>query len=192
MSLISLQNMLLEKLQEQNYNGVKGARLSVYLPVQEGLLNSILNELITNSDGMKDFQSLTFSDLNDNEFIVAINHKKINKTIRCLVHPVSNNKYSEPVLTVEFLEGIRFYEKIALKSAITFQKSWKWFKSKFSDGKEGHKSAGSAIDISSSSITINFADLLRQQGLEYLNPLITWEEFSTRENKLIIDLSIKM
>lgn len=192
MSLISIKKLLLDKLQEQNYTGVQDSRLAFHLPIQEGLLNAIFNEVVTTSDGMKDFQSIVFSDLNEDEFLVTIDHKKLKKTIRCLLHPVSYNKHSDPVLIIELLDGIRFYEKIALKSATTFQKSWKWFKSKFRDDKEGHKISGSAIDISSSSITVKIADLLRQQGLEYLNPLITWEEFSTRENKLIIDLSIKM
>ncbi len=183
--------MLLNKLNEQDYSGFEGSHLSVHLPIEEGLVNAILDELITNSEGMKDFHAIAFSDLNEDEFIVSINHKKINKTIRCLLHQVSYNKHSEPVLIIEFLEGIRFYEKLALKSATTFQKSWKWIKSKFHDDKEGHKTSGAAIDISSSSVTINFADILRKQDLDYLNPLITWEDFSARENKLIIDLSIK-
>lgn len=191
MNAQSLNERMFNMLQEQNFEALKGSRLSVHLPIQEELLNFTLAELIATSEGMKDFEEIVFSDLNDDEFVVSIKHKKLDKTIRCLIHHITYNKLSEPLLNIEFLEGIRFYEKIALKSATTFKKGWSWFKSQFTDSSEENKPSPPAVDISSSSVTINFANLLRQQGLGYLVPLVNWEKISTQENKLIIDLSLK-
>lgn len=188
----SLKNILHEKLLKKDYSGIKGSTVSFHIPIQESLLNAILASLISNSEGMKDFNEIHFSDLNEEEFVVMADHKKLKKTIRCQLHNISYNQYSEPLLIIEFMEGIRFYEKIALKSASSFRKGIKWFKSQFQDEEEEIKKSKSAFDISSSHLTINFAELLRQQDLDYLNPFIIWKEFSARDNKLIIDFSIKI
>lgn len=186
----NLKNTLLQKLQRKDHSGIKGGKVSFHIPIQESLLNVILAASISSSEGLKDFRSIHFSDLNDEEFVVRVDHRKINKTIRCQLHNISYNKDAEPLLRIEFVEGIRFYEKIALLSATTFQKGMKWFKSQFQDEEEENKKSKSAVDISTSLLTINLAQLLRQQDLDYLNPLITWKEVSARENTLIIDFNI--
>ncbi len=188
----TLKDLLLDKLQKHDYDGLKGSHLAVYVPLQEKILNIIVQTIIASSDKMQDFESIYFSELNENEFLVYIGHKKLNKTVRCRILEIDHNHQSEAVLIIEFLEGIHFYEKIALESAKTLKRGWKWFKEQWKEKAESPEKEKPAVEISSSKLKINLFQILKQQGLDYLNPLILWKSITTHENKLIIDFSIKI
>jgi hypothetical protein len=191
MNSLLLKDVVLQKLKKHDNEGIKGSRLSVHLPVEQNLLNFILRTLISTSDKLNDFESIVFSELDNDEFVVDVNHKKLEKTIRCKLHEIFYTENSDAILIIEFLEGIRFYETIALKSVLAVKKGWNWFKSILQNNSDELETSKQAIEFSSSQLTINLSELIRQQNLDYLNPLIKWGEFSTRANKLIIDITIK-
>ncbi len=192
MNSVLLKHYLLKKLQENDLTGAKKGKVSVHIPIQEKLLNYVFETLISTSEDMKDFESIVFSELDNNEFLVSVNHRKLTKTIRCAFHNIGYSKYSEPILTIEFLKGFRFFEKIALDSILAFQTSWKWVKTKLHEEKKPPEKEKPVIDVSSSGLTINLAEVLNRQNMGYMNKMIVWEDFTTKENKLIIDFSIKM
>lgn len=192
MDFESLKGLFLEKLQKRDFKGFKGGNLSLYIPIQEGLLNSLIEYLISTSKRMQDFEYLAFNELDNNRFLVVIKHRKLNKTVRCEIQDIEYNSKSEPILNIDFLEGLKFYEKIALDSAMVIHKGWKKFKSLFKDEPDTTKKQNLPIDISSSGLSLNLAKVLSHLELDYLNPLIAWKQISTNENKLIIDLSIKI
>jgi hypothetical protein len=185
-----LKNFLLAKLQIQNYEGIKGASLIFHIPVQAKLINFIIRTIISTTDAMKDFESVHVSELFNDEMLVKINHKKINRTVRCKIHDLEFNRNSEPRLTIEITGGLHFYEKAALDSVMAVRKSWKWIKSKFSENKKALKEPAKAVRISGSEIIIHLNELLRNQDLGYLTPVIKWDRVSTSENSLIIDFRI--
>ncbi len=188
----SLKDFILNELQKHDHDGLKGTKLSVHIPIQEKLLNIIAQTIVSTSEAMKDFDSLYFSEMGENEFLLYIDHKKFKKNIRCEIQGIEYNYYSDPILKIKFLEGIHFYEKVALKSATTFKKGWKWLKTKWQDENGSQEKAKPAVDISSSKLKINLSQLLKQQDLDYLTSLISWEDVSTHENTLVIDFSIKV
>src|SRR5690554_5236226 len=113
MDLEPLKHNILERLQEGNFDGFKGVNMSFRIPLQKELLNDILETLISTTDAMKDFESVKLKEMVLNEFTVDVNHRKLKKTIRCRIIGINYNQNSEPLLEIEFVEGIRFYEKFA-------------------------------------------------------------------------------
>lgn len=191
MNPVPVLNLVFEKLEKYDLNGIRGSFLLFVIPIYENPLNTIIASVISDSEEMSDFKSIHISNLDEEEFIIRVEHQKINKTLRCRLHNITYNNDSEPILIIEFIEGIRFYEKIALLSASTYKKGLKWFKSKFQVDDEDTFKSRSAFDISSSHLTINLAELLRKLKLNFLNKLITWKEISAKGNKLIIEFYIK-
>lgn len=191
MDLEPLKHNILERLQEGNFDGFKGVNMSFRIPLQKELLNDILETLISTTDAMKDFESVKLKEMVLNEFTVDVNHRKLKKTIRCRIIGINYNQNSEPLLEIEFVEGIRFYEKFALDSAMALKKSWNWFRSRRKEEEEIPKDSGSWLTVSSKGLTVNIAGLLDKQNLPYLNKMVVWENLLTAENKLIIVFSIK-
>jgi hypothetical protein len=188
----TLNGFLSEKLQKQDFNGIKGTNLAFHIPVEEELLNSIIQTIISTSEKMEDIHTLHFSEMDENKFLIYIDHKRLNKTIRCEIQELDYNSRSEPILQIKFLEGFQLFEKFALTSVISIKKGLNWFKSKWHDETSPREQAETAFKISSSKLTLNISQLLKQQNLDYLIPLITWNDISTNEDKLVIDFNIKV
>jgi hypothetical protein len=188
----TLKNTLLTKLQKHDYNGLKGTSLFFHIPLQEKLFNIIIQSILSTSDKLQDFDSIYFSEMKENEFVLYLDHKKINKTLRCKILEIDNNHQSEPLLIIVFLEGIRFHEKVVLETVKTLKKGWNWFKTQWQDDSGILEKAKPVVEITSSSLKVNLSQILKQQDLDYLNPLISWKKISTHENKLIIDISFKI
>lgn len=188
----TLEGFLFEKFQNRDFSSIKGTRLAFHIPLNEQLLNAIIQAMLSKSGLLKDLKSLHISEMDENGFLIAIDHRKLAKKLRCEVGEIYYNHHSEPILEVKYLEGLKVYEKIALTSAISLKKSWNWFTSQWLDGSSGSEKGRTAFEVSSSKLTLNLSQLLIQNNLEYLVPLITWNDISTDENKLVIDFSIKI
>ena len=187
----SLKDNLWSRLREGNFNGIKGTNITFRVPVHVDLLNSILEKLVSSTDAMKDFRRIHFSDIGYNQFTVDVHHQKINKSIRAEIAGISYNQNSDPILTILFIGGIKFYEKIALDSALVFRKGLNWFKSAMTDTPEKPPEKGSWYELSSGNLKINLAGLLNQQNLDYLPPIVKWEKILADDNTIIIKFSIK-
>ena len=189
----SLQNYFLSKIQNNNHEGLKGTGITFHIPVKSSFLNYAAQTMLTGSDGVKDLHSVELSDFNHDEFLVQIDHKLIKKTVRCKFHEIEFNRYNEPELTIEFLEGIKFYEKAALNTVNKVQKGWKWMKSQFSgNNQKALEARKTPFKITGSKVVVYFSEMLRKQNLGYLNPLIRWDRFSTKNDSLILDFRIKI
>jgi hypothetical protein len=185
-----LKSFFLNKLQNQNFEGIKGVSLTFHIPIQASLLNFIFRTTISSTDAMNDFESVQVSELYNDELLVKVNHKKINRTVRCKLHDLEFYGNSEPALTIEIIGGLRFYEKAALDSVTALKRGWKWIKSTFSEDKKALEEPAKAVKISGSEIIIQLNQLLVNQNLGYLARIIKWDRVSTRDNSLIIGFRI--
>ena len=185
-----IRNYFQDKLKHRDYSTIEKSSLSVHFPVHEGILNLFVANIIASSQELKDFKSLVFSELNNNRFAVHINHRKINRTLRCEIHDIGFNDYSEVLIIIKFIDGLRMYEKIAINSALAIKKRWNWFKSQMNDSYTAETKKNSAIDFSSKGLIINVTHILKQQGFDYLIPLVEWKDITTKGNRLIFDLNI--
>src|SRR5690606_9665691 len=125
----------------------------------------IVESLISSNDAMKDFKKIHFRDIALNQFTVDVNHKKLNKSIRGEISRINYDNNSEPVLSIYFIEGIKFYEKLAIDSTMAFRKGWNWFKTALREEPQAPDKSALWYELSSDSIKINLAGLLRQQKL---------------------------
>jgi hypothetical protein len=188
----SFKHDLLHKLREHEFNAFKGTDITVKLPVHETLLNSILREMISTSDKMKDFTTLAVHDLDQDELTVEIDHEKIKRSIRCRIQEIEYSSYGDPLLVIGFLEGLRFYERAFLNSFVSLKKGFKWFKSVLRGEDEEASEKASAVKVTGSEIVVNIGEVLRQQDLEFLNHFIQWEGIYTYQNQLIVRFNLKI
>jgi len=192
MATAGLQNKLWKRLTDNNFEGIKGTNLSFRLPVHVDLLNSILEKLRTSSAALQDFSKIHFREAGYNQFTVDVNHKRLNKTIRAEIAGIRYDYPAGPVLTIRFLEGIRFYEKFALDSVTFFRKGWNLLKSTIQDSPKEPAVGASWYELTSGGIQINITGLLAHHNIEYLNGIIHWEKILADENQFILKFNIKI
>lgn len=187
-----IKTYFLEKLKTPGYDGLKGADVSLHLPVKVQFINFTLRTLISTEDSMQDFEELILSDLNDNRFWIKINHKLLRKTIRCKIHGVETNYRNEQEIAIEFLDGVKFYEKLAINAVNTFRKGWSRFK-KALRGTDPKAIEGTRKfwKLTGSHITLNLNSFLQEQKVGYLVPALRVRDITTKENRLIFDIQIK-
>ncbi len=186
-----IKNYFLDKLKKPGFGGLNGTELAFHIPVHVDFVNAAVAGFIIESEGLKDFKEVVFSEVENDKFQIHVNHKLIDKNIRCGFHPVMYNKHSEPLLAIEFLDGIKFYEKAILNGFGAFKKGWSKLKSVFKNDPDDSDTKSSLWEISGSKVVINFTALLDKQDLDYLNPMIQWDNISTRNDFFIIDFKIK-
>ena len=165
-------------------------KVTIHLPVHVTLINLILTDLISTNNGLKDFNALELSNLDNNEFTIRVDHKKINKTLRCNIRDVGYNDYSEALIIIDFIEGLRFYERIAIKSVLALQKGWHNFRSKVQESSNTEAGTESIIYFDSKGIVINISQALKNQKLQMLNKLIKMGDITTSDDQLIIDFEL--
>ena len=188
MNSASIKHTLLQKLQENELSAIKGASLSLKLPLHESFLNTALQELISTNENFSDFNSIRLYDLNHDELVVDVDHSKIKRSFRCRIQEMDYNRSGDPMLIIAFLEGIRFYERALLASVMSVKKGWTWFKSKM----KGKENTVPPFKVTGSELVVNLGEVLRQQDLGFLIPFLGWEGIYTYENKLIIRLNFKV
>src|SRR5690554_4996837 len=108
MDAVPLHEKLWQKIKDGELEELEGTNISFRIPVQEDLLNFIVESLISSNDAMKDFKKIHFRDIALNQFTVDVNHKKLNKSIRGEISRINYDNNSEPVLSIYFIEGIKF------------------------------------------------------------------------------------
>jgi hypothetical protein len=187
-----IKNYFLEKLKAPDYDGLKGVDVNIHVPVKMSFVNFALRTMISTSEGMKDFREIVFSEVDDRRFLVKVNHKMIKRKVRCYFHPIEVNRHQEQELTIEFLDGIRFYEKAALSTFNTFRKGWSRFKKAFrGTGPKAIEGAKPFWKITGSYVAINIDALLRKQELGFVAPALRIRDISTSDKKIIIDVKLK-
>lgn len=187
-----IKNYFLEKLKAPGYDGLKEIDLNLQVPVKMSFVNFALRTMISTSEGMKDFKEIVFSEVDDRRFLVKVNHKMIKKRVRCLFHQIEINRHQEQELTIEFLDGIKFYEKAALNTFNTFRNGWSRFKKAFrGKGPKAIEGTKPFWKITGSYVTINIDALLRKQDLGYIVPALRIRDVSTSDKRFVIDVRIK-
>jgi len=188
----SLTDYLLNKLKEPDKEGLKGIDLSVHVPVHVSLLNSFLNTLTSNSRLMKDVREIVLSEADKHRFRIKLEHKRIKKELFCGIRDIEYNPNKEPLLTIEFLEGLRSFEKFVLTGIFIFKKSWSVLKAVFNDEDRKALEASQPFwDLSGSKLVVNLSKLLREQHLDYIDSILHWQGISTKNNCFIFDIKIK-
>ncbi len=129
----TLKEYFLTKIKNRDFSDFTGTDLSFHIPVSTTFLNFILNMLVTSSAGMKGLESVELSKLNDDQFMVKIKHSLIKKKLRCSIHEIGSTRHGQPVLTIEFIGGLKFYERTILNALFFLRKGWGWLKSKTAD-----------------------------------------------------------
>ena len=190
MSADTIKDYFLEKLEQRDLSGMEGARLSFHIPVQEDFLNFILKTLIADPNAMNDFEEVHFSEMDNDEFRVKIDHSMFDREIRCKIHDIEYNSHSDRVLRIQFLEGIKFYEKALLSIFGKAKNSWTSFKNALKSG-DDEDGPGAVWKISGSKVKINLDALLRKQELAFLIPMVAWKGIITKNNSIIIDFELK-
>jgi len=190
MSADILKDYFLEKLEKSDLSGFEGASLSFHIPLQEDFLNFVLETMITDPERMDDFKEIHFSEMNNDEFRVKIDHSMIDREIRCKIHDIEYNSHADRIVRIEFLEGIKFYEKALLTIFGKAKSSWSIFKHALKSDDDNEE--GDAFwKLSGSSVKINLDALLRKQELDFLIPLMKWKGIITKNNSIIIDFELK-
>lgn len=192
MSADTIQEYFRQKIERRDFSGIEGARLKFHIPVQETFLNFVLNTMISDPEKMNDFKEIHFSDMNDEEFGLKIDHKMIDRNLRCKIHDVEYNSHYERIVEVEFLNGIKFYEKALLNVFRTAQSGWSAFKNALKDDDEDEiDTSGPFWKISGSKVKISLDGLLRKQDLSFLIPLVDVKGITTKNNSIVIDFELK-
>ncbi|MFW6310165.1 MAG: hypothetical protein ACOC1D_03600 [Prolixibacteraceae bacterium] len=187
-----IKNYFFEKLKAPGYDGLKEIDISLNVPVKMSFVNYALRTMISTSEGMKDFKEIVFSEVDERQFLVKVSHKMIKKRVRCLFHQIEINRHQEQELTIEFLEGIKFYEKAALNTFNTFRSGWSRFKKTFrGTGPKAIEGTKPFWKITGSYVTINIDALLKKQDLGYIVPALRIRDVSTSDKRFVIDLRIK-
>lgn len=187
MSADSIKDYFQEKLEQRDFSGVEGAHLKFHIPVQETFLNFVLNTMISDPEKMNDFKEIQFSEMNNHEFVLRIDHKMIERDLRCKIHDVEYNNHYERTIKIEFLDGIRFYEKALLSVFGKAKSGWSSIKNAIGNSDEG----GAFWKISGSKVKINLDALLRKQDLTFLIPLVDLRGITTKNNSIVIDFELK-
>lgn len=191
MSADSVKDYFLEKLEKRDLKGMEGASLSFHIPVKEDFLNFVLQTLIADPNTMNDFEEVHFSEMDNDEFRVKINHSMIDKNLRCRIHDIEYNSHSDRTLKIEFLEGIKFYEKALLSIFGKAKRSWTSFKNALKSGDDDEDGSGAVWKISGSNVKINLDALLRKQGLAFLIPMADWKGIIIKNNTIIFNFELK-
>lgn len=187
-----IKNYFLEKLKTPGYDGLKEIDLLLYLPVKTSFVNFALRTMISESEGMKDFKEITFSEVDGRQFVLKLNHKLIKKKLRCRFREIEVNRFAEQELTIEFLDGIKFYEKAALNTFSSFRKGWSRFKAAFrGTGPKAIEGERPFWQVSGSHVTLNIDALLRKQDMGYLTPALRVRDVTTNDSRFIVDVKIK-
>lgn len=181
------------KIQERDFSDFSGTDLSFHFPVAAPFLNFVLSSMVATSPGMKDMESVEFSELNDDKFKVNIRHKLMNKSVKCAFHEMGYTKHLQPVLTIEFIGGLKFYERVVLNAYFFVRKSWGWLKTKMADDDSQLPAKRNQVfEVTGSHLSVNMSEWLRKQGLGVLVPMIKWEGFSTKNEMLMVDFRLKI
>lgn len=188
MSAETIQEYFRGKIERLDFSGIEGARLKFHIPVQETFLNFVLDSMISHPEKMNDFKEIHFSDMNNEEFVLKIDHKMIDRNLRCKIHDVEYNNHYERTVKIEFLDGIRFYEKALLSIFGKAKSGWSSLKNALTSG---HDDDGTFWKISGSKVKINLDALLRKQGLSFLIPLVDLKGITTKNNSIVIDFELK-
>lgn len=191
MSADSIKEYFLEKFEKRDVKGMEGTRLSFHIPVHEDFLNFVLKTVTADPNAMNDFEKVHFSEMNDDEFRVKIDHTMIDREIRCKIHDIEYNSHSDRVLRIEFLKGIKFYEKALLSIFGKAKSNWSLFKHALKSGDDDEYGSGVVWKISGSKIKINLDALLRKQNLAFLIPMADWKGIITKNNTIIFDFELK-
>lgn len=187
-----IKSYFFEKLKTPGYDGLQGVDLMLHLPVKVTFVNFALRTMISTSEGMKDFKEIVFSEVDNRRFLIKVNHKMIKKTIRCRFHEIEINRHHEQELTIEFLDGIKFYEKAALNTFNTFRKGWSRFKAAFrGSGPKAIEGERPFWKITGSYVTINIDALLRKQDLGFVAPALRVQDVTTVDSRFVMDVKIK-
>ncbi|MFW6246176.1 MAG: hypothetical protein ACOC13_01870 [Tangfeifania sp.] len=179
-----------QKIEQRDFNGIGGARLKFHIPVQEDFLNFVFKTLIADPNAMNDFEEVHFSEMDNDEFRVKIDHSMIDRKIRCKIHDIEYNSHSDRVLIIRFLEGIKFYEKALLSIFGKAKNSWTSFKNALKSG-DDEDGPGAVWKISGSKVKINLDALLRKQDLAFLIPMADWKGIITKNNTIIFNFELK-
>ncbi len=188
----SIKDFFTTRLKEGEFGDLKGTNLNLHIPVKVTFINFAVRTMLANNEKMKDFESVVFNEMENDEFELKVLHKRINKTIRGKFHPIEYNSQFEPELTIEILKGLKFYEKAAIETFFSVKKGWDWVKSKFNHNQKALEAPKEFWRLTDSKLVINFHRLMQKQGFGFLNPLIKWDGFSTNDNRFIIDIRIKI
>ncbi|MGM0620774.1 MAG: hypothetical protein ACQETJ_07005 [Bacteroidota bacterium] len=191
MSTDALKDYFLKKLKTPALSGMEGARIAFHIPVQEDFVNFVLQTLIADPDAMNDFEEVHFSEMDNDEFRVKINHAMIDKNLRCRIHDIEYNCHSERVLKIEFLEGIKFYEKALLSIYDKAKSGWSSFKNALKSGDDDEDGSDAFWKISGSKVKINLDALLRKLSLAFLIPMADWKGIITKNNTIIFNFELK-
>ncbi len=189
----SLKEYFLTKIKERDFSDFNGTDLVFHFPVSTSFLNFILNAVVITSPGMKDLESVELSELNDDKFKVKIHHKLMNKSVNCAIREIGYTMHSQPVLTIEFIDGLKFLERAALNAFFFVRKGWGWLKTRMADNdSQLPVKRNPVFEVTGSHFSVNMSELLRKQGLDVLVPMLKWERLSTKNEMLIIDFRLKV
>lgn len=189
----TLKDYFIKKIQNRDFSDFTGTDLSFHVPVSTGFLNLIMNSMNVAVPAMKDLESVEFSELNDDKFKIKINHRLMNKRVDCAIHEIGYTMHGQPVLTIEFTDGMKFYESAVLNALFFVRKGWSWLNSKMADDDSRLPAKrNSVFELTGSHLSVNLSEWLRKQGLDVLIPMIKWERISTKNKMLIIDFRLKI
>jgi len=189
----TLKEYFLTKIKERDFSDYSGTDLAFHIPVSTGFLNFVLSSMVTAMPGMKDLESVELSELNEDKFRIKIEHRLLKKSLNCSIHEMGYTMHSQSVLTIEFIGGLRFYERMILNAFFFVRKSWGWLKTKMADDDTKLPAKRDTIfEVTGSHLSVNISELLRKQGLSVLVPMLKWERFSTKNEMLIVDFRLKV
>jgi hypothetical protein len=193
MTFEPLKDYFLTKIKERDFSDFIGTDLSFHVPVSTSFLNFIFNTQIVNSPGMRDIESVEFSELHDDQFKIKLDHSLINKNLNCSLHEMGTTRHGQPVLTIEFIGGLKRFERTILNALFFLRKGWGWLKSKTADDNTTLPAIRNPVfEVTGTHLAINMSEFLRMQGLDVLIPLIKWERLSTKNDMLILDFRLKV
>lgn len=189
----TLKEYFLTKIKNRDFSDFSGTDLAFHIPVSKPFLNFVLSSMVAASPGMKDFELVELSELNDDKFKVNIHHKLMNKSLNCAIHEMGYTMHGQPVLTIGFIDGLKFYERMLLNAFFLVRKGWGWFKSKMSDNdSQLPVKRNPVFEVTGSHLSVNMSELLQKQGLNVLVPMLKWERFSTNNEMLMVDFKFKV
>ena len=192
MYLEILKNYIKNKDQRADMPSGNEGKVSVRLPVHENLINLILTDLFLTTDGLKDFKKIRLSHLNNNAFIVFLDHKRIQKTVHCKIRDVGYNDYSEALIVIDFIGGLRFYERLIIKSILSIQKGWNRIKNQLRDSDKSKSGYNSLFEFSANGLIINLTLIMKQLNAEWLNALIRIKDISTGNDQFMIEFELTL
>ena len=98
----SIKDFFTTRLKEGEFGDLKGTNLTLHLPVKVTFINFAIRTMLANNEKMKDFESVVFNEMENDEFELKVLHKRINKTIRGKFHPIEYNSHLNQNLPLKF------------------------------------------------------------------------------------------